>query len=106
MLDVLTRLRSFAADDLFDFERSYRRSPFNRLRLLKNTLLRRGRPFRARMDSDLAQAYIAAAAHPGGTRHDYLERGLQLLARVTPDAASGLTWDEARLLAARVRMEV
>ena len=54
----------------------------------------------------LAQSYVAAAWTPDCINEKLLRRGTVLLRRVDNSILIGLTWDEARLAAVRLRMEV
>lgn len=54
----------------------------------------------------LAQAYIAAAWNGGAMHPAWLARGIALMRMADGKLPRGLTWDEARLEAARLRMEV
>jgi hypothetical protein len=54
----------------------------------------------------VAQGYIAAAWRSDGINKDDLNRGISLLRRADARVAQEMTWDVARLEAARLRMEV
>lgn len=54
----------------------------------------------------LAQSYIVAAWGHDVTGGSYLRRGVQLLRQVNSDLREGVTWDEARLEVARMRLEL
>ncbi len=53
-----------------------------------------------------AQSYLAAAWGPDCINEELLRQGVSLLRRVDNRISTGLTWDEARLEAARLRMAV
>jgi len=59
-----------------------------------------------RIDVMLAQSYIAAAWSPDGINKNKLSRGIAFLRRADGRVNQQMTWDEARLEAARLRMEV
>jgi len=54
----------------------------------------------------LAQSYIAAAWKPDRINEEPLRKGVALLRQVDDRLSTELTWDEVRLEAARLRMEV
>ena len=54
----------------------------------------------------LAQSYVAAAWAPDRINKKLLQQAVALLRRVDDRLSTGLTWDQARLEAARLRMEV
>lgn len=59
-----------------------------------------------RIDVNLAQSYIVAAWNPDAIDKNMLSRGIALLCRADGRVPQQMTWDEARLEAARLRMEV
>ncbi len=54
----------------------------------------------------LAQCYLAAAWSPDGIREETLTRGVSLLRQAESQLPRTMTWDQARLAAARLRMDV
>ena len=74
-------------------------------RLYSYVLYEGGRTRRSR-DIALAQNYLASAWAREGTDERLLARGIALLKSVDERLPQQMTWDEARLHAARLRMEV
>lgn len=88
-----------------DIERFVKWLPLNVLKRLYWICRFCGFKMEKRIAVMLAQSYVASAYYYGRTGEDYLLCGNELLQKVDPKLPSEMGWNQARLQAARLRME-
>lgn len=88
-----------------DIERCVKWSPNGFLKRIFWLIKYRDWRMERRWAISLAQSYLAAAWEPDDINQRYLSRAIKLLRQVDPKLDKKLTWDQARLMAARLRME-
>jgi hypothetical protein len=88
------------------YARYYCWNRFNALRRLGHLLLRRSLHYEHKLHVDVAQLYLLLAFDGESEDSAWLDRAKYHLGRVVSHDLEPLTWDEARALAADLRMEV
>lgn len=89
-----------------DIEYCMKRHPVSCVKRLCRLIKHRNLQPERKLAIMLAQSYIAAAWTPSAINEPVLNRGVELLGRVDGSLGTGLTWNQARVEVARLRMEV
>ena len=84
----------------------YEHNPRTLLRRVYHSVLRRNCGYRDKLQVDLAQLYLVAAFERKGIVERYLDLARQRLAAANGAISLSINWDEARALAADLRMQV
>lgn len=107
MIEALSRYYGKPLNTADDIARAYRWHWNQLLRRLFYPLVRRSLRMERLAAVDLAQIYIASAYTPSApVEPEYLAKGIRFLREIKPALEPDLSWNQARLIAAELRMLV
>ena len=107
MLEALSRYFGRTLYQIEDIVKNYRQHWSTLLKRILYPVARRSMRHERVVKVNLAQMYIFGAYRPGEDINDrLLAKGCALLKRLDPDLSDKMSWDQARLAAAALRMSV
>ena len=106
MTGALSQLYNRKITSVAEFEQAYRSSLHTTIKRIGYWLLKRTLRFERVLRINIAQAYIAAAYGQAACKTHDLQYGVELMRSVDPSVPMNLSWDEARVRVAKLRMVV
>ena len=105
MLNLLSHYYGRKIATVNDVERYYCYYPSNFAKRIGSILLRRSLRRERILAVNMAQMFIAAAYGTSGINNEYFQQGLRYIRKLDPRVSMNISWDDARVRVAHLRME-
>ena len=106
MLKLLSYYYGRKISTVNDVERYYCYALPNLAKRVGSVLLRRSLRRERKLAVNMAQMFIAAAYSTSGINNEYFQQGLRYIKKLDPRVSMNISWDDARVRVAQLRMEV
>jgi len=106
MFNILSAYYNQKIKTAYDVERHYCYSLVNIAKRIASIIVRRNLKRERKVAVNMAQMFVAATYRNGNVNPPLLARGLNYMKKLDNSISNNLSWDEARIKVAQLRMEV